>query len=266
LGNSLTPPNFILDFVDILVGYFSNAKVNDSKIDLDASINYPVGPVRRNAEIRWQKRSERNVKAALVDFLLDPEVISPSLKAIASEVPFLNGRRWVDILRIDSRELIAYEIKSEADSLKRLGGQVEDYVSTFDKTYLVFSSAQRKGIEKLRLGKRVGLIVYNETLRKFEVVREPVRNLKIKKENLSQFIWADELRKYLKEPAGDTGALRKKLNQRHNIAEIKELGIAALLKRYSYRYKFFMTDRGQRTHLADLDILTAESQLGRAPD
>jgi len=260
----LKAPKSIFDIVDLLVGYFSSDKMKESDVHtVKSNINGRKFTIVENRSSRWQKRAERSVKAALVDFLLSPKIISRSLQAIASEVPFLNGKRWVDILRIDSHELIAYEVKSETDSLRRLNGQIEDYLSTFDKTYLVFSITQRAGVERMRLGKRIGLIEHDEGFRKFKIISEPEKNLKIKKRNLVQFIWTDELRKYLQDPSGDAQILRKKMIQRHTIGEIKELSIAALLQRYLYRYKFFMTDRGQRTHIADLDTLTAESHLGR---
>ena len=68
--------------------------------------------------------NEKQIKCLLIDHLLNTNVDS----IIAIEVPFLSGKRWVDVLLITAdRNLIVYEIKSDFDSLRKLESQLVDY-------------------------------------------------------------------------------------------------------------------------------------------
>lgn len=237
---------------------------NDFEILRNISEN-EESQMRIEPDLRWQKKSERKLKAALVDFLIEKNHSVAVLSAIASEVPFLKGRRRVDILQIGSNELTAFEIKSESDSLKRLAGQVGDYVDTFDRTYLVFSASKQEGIEQFRFGGRLGLIGFDDKTKTFKLIRKAVRNTKILKNALAQFILTDELRNEIGDQSGNMIDLRRKLIQKKSISQIRRIAITSLLERYGERYRLFLRERVGKTYPSDLDILTAESRLTLSP-
>ncbi len=84
-----------------------------------------------------QPWNEKKIKATLIDYLLREGRGSNNI--ICAEVPFLGGRRWADIVELKENSLVAYEIKSELDSLVNLSDQLADYMDTFNEVYVVLS-------------------------------------------------------------------------------------------------------------------------------
>ena len=80
---------------------------------------------------------EYDIKAALIDWLYEKGHVDNAV--IVNEMVVANWSRRVDIAVANGR-LHAYEIKSDADTLKRLPGQVELFSSHFDKLILVVAS------------------------------------------------------------------------------------------------------------------------------
>ncbi|MCH1924529.1 sce7726 family protein [Shewanella sp. C32] len=59
---------------------------------------------------------------------------------IVNEFVYDNFNRRADLLYIKGNRLFAYEIKSEADSLSRLPGQIDNYLGHFDKVIMVVAT------------------------------------------------------------------------------------------------------------------------------
>ncbi|MHA6999607.1 sce7726 family protein [Aeromonas schubertii] len=74
------------------------------------------------------------------------------------EFPFLNGRRRTDIICSDNNHLIAFEIKSDFDSLATLREQINDYKKCFNSTYIICGE---KHLQKIKGNKEldVGIIL-----------------------------------------------------------------------------------------------------------
>lgn len=87
-----------------------------------------------SAEITCQL--EPNIKVALINHLRQIGAISLGTP-ILSEFSIFDGARRADLCIIIKNRIIAFEIKSEADSLTRLEGQIEDYLNYFDKVIVV---------------------------------------------------------------------------------------------------------------------------------
>lgn len=101
--------------------------------------------------------NEQVIKAAIIskvrNRITDKHVL-------ISEMVFSQGARRADLV-VANGHLHAYEVKSDLDTLKRLDGQVLDYLSRFDKLVLVVSS---KFVEKaLETNERVGVWEATET-------------------------------------------------------------------------------------------------------
>lgn len=79
--------------------------------------------------------------------------------AMMFEFPFLNGRRRADIICSNDKHLIAFEIKSDYDSLSTLQEQVDDYKKCFNSTYVICGE---KHLQKIKENKKIdaGIILF----------------------------------------------------------------------------------------------------------
>lgn len=82
------------------------------------------------------KLLEPEIKAKVINFLLK-EGLNYAGATLLNEYAVDRHSRRVDLLLVNDKESIAFEIKSEADSLRRLDGQIEKYLNFFDKLILV---------------------------------------------------------------------------------------------------------------------------------
>lgn len=88
---------------------------------------------------------EPEIKAMVLNHLKNNGRLTQNT-SIINEFTVDNFSRRVDLAIIDKKHFIAYEIKSEADSLYRLNGQTEKYLEYFDKVVIV---AAPKHINKI---------------------------------------------------------------------------------------------------------------------
>ena len=79
---------------------------------------------------------ETEIKASIINFLLINNLISFDT-LLLNEYSIDRHSRRVDLLAIIKNTSIAFEIKSEADSLRRIDGQIEKYLNFFDKLIIV---------------------------------------------------------------------------------------------------------------------------------
>lgn len=201
-----------------------------------------------------------NIKTILIDHLLKQPYKN---LFIGTEVPYLSGKRWADLLALQDDATYFYEIKSDFDSLKKLSGQIKDSCKTFDFSNVVVSEKYSRNISKF-IPKSVGILEVSSSTRKIKIIRIAKRRKKLTKLNLSYFIWRDEIlqilggkgRKALKNL--DTHQLRLKLKISFDLPQIKKFAMGALKNRYEYRFKNFLQERGDRTLVQDLDILTSK--------
>lgn len=80
---------------------------------------------------------EADYKIATIEWLVDKGHINGDAVLI-NELPVNNFNRRADLV-VANGKLHAFEIKSDADSLARLNGQIETYLSFFDKVTVVCS-------------------------------------------------------------------------------------------------------------------------------
>ncbi|MCU8090739.1 sce7726 family protein [Shewanella sp. SM20] len=78
---------------------------------------------------------EKLITCKLIEYLEN----SFQFDFIAREVPFFSMRRRADLVAVDRQASATYgfEIKSDRDTLSRLGSQLEDYRLTFNYVYVV---------------------------------------------------------------------------------------------------------------------------------
>ena len=197
-----------------------------------------------------KKWDEKKAKAILIDHLLN----NRDRGIVCSEVPFLGGRRWADILEVKENSLIAYEIKSDLDSLYRIKGQIHDYLNTFNEVYIVLSK-KFKGKEK-ELPKSVGYFWIDPSEEKVILKRKSQKRTRPSKKNLSYFLWREDISYNLKIKNKNINQARDIIENKSKTVELQKLVIKSLERRYRHRFDLFMKERGKRTHFSDVGILT----------
>lgn len=196
--------------------------------------------------------NEKLIKCKLIDYLLKKYPNS----IVGAEVPFLAGRRWVDVLLINrKRELIAFEVKSEFDTLRRLESQLKDYLRTFDRVYIIFSTKHKNHNVISRLPKNVGY-AFIDNNEKLSFVKAAIKNKKLFKLNLSYFLWKKDMLIFRRNQSESAIKLRARLMKQKSVSDIHEMAIKALLERYLERFNIFINEKSQHTHQEDLEYLT----------
>lgn len=196
---------------------------------------------------------EKVLKLRLIDYLLKKKY--PKCKLIGVEVPFVSMKRRVDVLVITGNmELIAFEIKSDLDSLRRLNDQVKDYKKTFDKLYIVTSAKYKDICSSANIGNSIGCIYINGGIDE----RKKAKQVKqLDKYNLARFLLKDDLTKLGYDKQESVETLRMKLVKEVKPTEnVRKLAINSLLRRYSKRFELFKKHKEPNTLLSDLDYLT----------
>ncbi len=134
---------------------------------------------------------EADIKALTLNYLMDREIINQD-SIIMNELTVGNYLRRVDLAIFTKGKLIAFEIKSEADSLYRLEGQVDTYLKYFDKVIIVSAS---KFIPKLavNLPKSVGLWEVSST--KIKIKNKGCYKYKVDNSQLIDYMDVVDLKK-----------------------------------------------------------------------
>lgn len=83
----------------------------------------------------------------MLEHLLKKGMID-SKSIIINELTIDSFSRRADLVVIKNEKMIAYEIKSDADSLNRLPGQLDKYLEYFDKVIVVTTSKHTLNILK----------------------------------------------------------------------------------------------------------------------
>jgi hypothetical protein len=131
---------------------------------------------------------DEDIRFVLKCFLRDKD----GTAAILEELPLLRGRGRADLAFVNG-ELCGYEIKSDADSLVRLGTQTDHYQSVFEFVTLVAARKHLKHARK-RIPRSWGIIEAQEI--NGQVIlrerRKPQRNRFIDKAALARILWKKE--------------------------------------------------------------------------
>lgn len=125
---------------------------------------------------------EPQIKALVLNYLMRNKLSNPG-SFIINELTVDRFSRRTDLVLVTNSRLIAIEIKSEADSLKRLQEQTSKYLEHFDKAIVV---ADAKHIDKI-LGSTPSQIGVWEVSKKSIIVRRrgSIRPIRDKKKILS---------------------------------------------------------------------------------
>ena len=206
------------------------------------------------------KTNENDLKILLLEHLLSDSLSKADV--VASEVPYLSGQRRVDLLTVSRQGMHAYEVKSDCDSLQRLEGQLEDYLSTFEYTTIVTSSRYERKLRK-NLSKYVGIMVFDSITGDLCYHRQALQRKKLRKDNVVRFLWMNDVhyafRTYTDKKTSRTlqaHEARKKLVLELNLEALVQSARDSLYRRYEERYRNFINELGEKINSADLRNLT----------
>lgn len=201
-----------------------------------------------------KKLLEIDIKALLINHLINHDGLDKSV-SIINEFTLDNLSRRADLITIDNSKIIGYEIKSEADSLYRLEGQVEKYLEYFDKVVIIVASKHVDATLQL-VPSNVGVweVRNNEFLIKQRGKVEKNQN----KEKLINLLKSNELLKLSKKLNIDISAknrkhLQEKLLQ-SSINNLREAVLTSISSRYlSTNLKFW--DEVKNRSVSPQDII-----------
>lgn len=199
---------------------------------------------------------EPEIKAAAIDWLERKGVLKQS--TLVNELMVANSERRADLAIINGH-LHAYEIKSDADSLNRLEGQVKTYLKHFDKVTLICT--KKFTIAALdKLPKEVEIIEIERTSSKNYKLTTKRRGKRVKickPEGFLSFVDKKNIIKLLRSngvacPISITRSESYMLAEKLKSESWRNWTIEYLKKKYSESHSRFMATKNNPTDTKDL--------------
>ena len=97
------------------------------------------------AQMKINNPFEKKLKRSVLEHLYKKGILDEKAIVI-NELTIDSFSRRADLVVIKNGKMIAYEIKSDADSLNRLSGQMDKYLDYFDKVVVVTTSKHTPNI------------------------------------------------------------------------------------------------------------------------
>lgn len=206
-----------------------------------------------------KKINAKQIKTILIDYLLE----NYKTELIAIEVPYLFGYRRADLLAIIDNRTVAFEIKSELDTLAKLEEQVNDYIDVFNKVYVVLADKFQNYSLTYKIPKKVG-ILYISKDNKISLYRKAKEQKILNPEKLVYFFKKDEMNKLNNIDTGlSLRKTREKFLKINSIKTIVEYSKNILKNKYLEKYYTFLNEKGNYTIEEDLTILTGIEKNSR---
>lgn len=176
---------------------------------------------------------------------------------IGNEVLFSENKCRADIVMLKNNKIYAYEIKSDTDNFLDFDKQIQNYISTFNYTYLVITPKHIKQLEKF-LHYNIGVYIFEDD--QFILMRKPILSKQISKHNLIEFLKKPELLSLINKSGYSkysVFALRDIIGKRCSIKKIQNACYNSLKSRYAILYNLFLSDTSKDSiTIEDLKSLT----------
>jgi len=214
---------------------------------------------------KHQGRSlEPEIKSAILNHLKGREGF-PKESIIINEFSLDSHVRRVDLAYFDSKNFYAFEVKSGADSLSRLSGQIEEYLNYFDKVVVVADAKHIDRVVKIA-PTHVGVWEFGDG--RIKVVRRG-RIARTSKYQLLKLLKVSEINWILKKYAALHRLPKSKaINlaaSKISISVTRELVFSLLGRRfYSTSEKFIGETKDRVIKASDIDLLSPYAVLRRA--
>lgn len=208
---------------------------------------------------------EPDYKAVTIDWLFNKGLLDHDAVLI-NELPISNFTRRVDLV-VANGKLHAIEIKSDADSLTRLEGQIETYLQYFDKVTLVCSHKFTEKAKSL-LPKEVEIIEF--TLKDhnpcLSVKQRGKTQLVSSVEHFLSFLDKKQLIQILKNKRfacqhGESKAQLLEKATKLPKSYWRTSVLACLKEKYSARFETFIAHKHKQTTISDLNYLSPTKDI-----
>ncbi len=181
---------------------------------------------------------EAELKIKVIDFCKKSGLLS-SDKSLINEFTFENAARRADLVIVGS-EIIAFEIKSELDTLERLSNQAESYLKYCDLVTVVVAE-KYLGAARQLLPRQVALWSFNYD--EIFTVRKGLKSPKRSKSRYLDLMTVRELRRILTSMGMAKGKIKREELVRSAsglpLALIRREAIRAIRERYAQTTKAF---------------------------
>lgn len=207
--------------------------------------------------INSAKIKEPDAKAILIDYLIKTGKVKDD-SVLIPEMRVAYGDRRVDLV-LANGELHGFEIKSDADRLDRLAGQIESMMQRFERVTVVTTS---KHLEQVRavVPEQVGIMLLsrgrNQT--KLKNVRKAKRS-NLAREVLLKFLTVSGIREILRHSGYARLSKLSRSSLERLATEIKmielRLGVLTFIKKkFRNFHEIFLQKRNEKTELIDLKL------------
>ncbi len=136
---------------------------------------------------------EQLAKAQLIQYFLKKQLLKEDVVLI-NELSLESFSRRADLVLVNG-SIDLFEIKSEADSLVRLNGQIETFTKFCDKLHIVVAECHAKKVLSLTSEKTA--VWQLNSNGEIKILRKGKKSILLDKKNLLQMINISELRKLL---------------------------------------------------------------------
>lgn len=203
-------------------------------------------------------KDEKYILCKLIDYVER----NMQCRFIAREVPYDYSKRRCDLLvqLIDKKQNVAFEVKSDMDSLQRISGQLESYRSTFNVVYVVTT---RKYLDKVKLeGGWFGILLVDD----YDIVlaRKPRARKNLDKKSQLSVIDSVGIRSLASkngiqhiDKITSTNLLATLMSREEVSSELNDW----LAMRYVPLYRLFLKERANYTTSPDLEVLALRSDV-----
>lgn len=204
-----------------------------------------------------EKLLETQIKTRLLNYLISKGDLNSTMSVI-NEFTIDRLSRRADLVALDNKKMIAYEIKSEADSLKRLDGQVTKYLEYFDKVVIV---AATKHVNSVITMAPQHVAVWEVTYDGIKVRRRGKTKLINSKDNLLNLLNSKELLKLSKELELDIKLRsRKSLEEtlsKSSVHSLRKAVLDGIKQRYlSTNSSFWKSTDNRKVTTQDIKLLS----------
>lgn len=201
---------------------------------------------------------ESDIKAIVLNHLRSKGVLSAN-SIIMSELTLDNHYRRIDLAVYEESRFIGIEIKSEADSLYRLQGQIESYDKFFDKVIVVVAPKHTQCVIE-KLPKHIAVWEVSPTK---VIVKQRGRIALVNdKENLGKLLLKSDLDKVIKALKIKNSNIALCL-EKLSIKELRKIVRESIYARFSESsYYFWKKTKNKNITPTDISLLS-RFQLSR---
>lgn len=200
--------------------------------------------------------SAEYIKCLFIDFLLSK---SENI-IIGNEFMYGIKRKVVDLVVLKNDKIIAVEIKSNNDNLNRLEEQILEYEKIFDYILIVTTEKHINKVCELT-SSPIGIYAVKNNF-----IINKIRSPHIQRnKNKTEMLYSINA-KYLSKL--DHCNLRKynadevrNIYKKRRISSIQEILLKYMIKKYERRFYLFINERGVKTNIEDLCILSSSFQI-----